>query len=295
MTIRTTSDLKEVDILRDADLFRVSTPAYDGYASSKVKYSTVRDGITAHTKTQLQSDWKLEGFNGKAVTNQLSGINDALTIIPENDSRSRVDFKLPPTSSSASKNPIDIPNRRDVITMITDNSQFISPNVYVEIDPMNSAGSTQYSNDPRQYHWHLDSGTTDSSQAQDIVSNLGPHRGVVISDSGFLTIYGWLASNASVQAQEAWVGLFAWIKTGTYPDAGNWVLIQVQPWIVGQYAQAAQYVGFNAFVKRGLELKIMTGFPVNGNSSGLHVGNTLMFNTTGNMPNSFVGYVIVNS
>ena len=40
-----------------------------------------------------------------------------------------------------------------------------------------------------------------------------------------------------------------------------------------------------------MELKIMTGFPVNASAGGIHVGRTLMFNQEGGIPNSFVGYV----
>ena len=37
----------------------------------------------------------------------------------------------------------------------------------------------------------------------------------------------------------------------------------------------------------------MTGFSVNGNNTGLHGDTpTLMFTDAGNMPNTFVGYIL---
>ena len=72
----------------------------------------------------------------------------------------------------------------------------------------------------------------------------------------------------------------------------KWVLLQAQPFVIGKYSQAAQYVGFNIPVKAGIELKIMTGFPVNGSASGFPAGPKLMF--VDNRPNSFVGYVTSN-
>ena len=68
--------------------------------------------------------------------------------------------------------------------------------------------------------------------------------------------------------------------------------LQIQPWIVGKYSSTAQYVSFNIPVKAGLQLKIMTGFNVNGNNTGLSERPTLMFAEEGNMPNAFVGYIL---
>lgn len=62
---------------------------------------------------------------------------------------------------------------------------------------------------------------------------------------------------------------------------------------MGKYSSVAQYVSFNIPVKAGLQLKIRTGFAVNGNNSGLHSDRpTLMFTDAGNLPNTFVGYIL---
>ena len=62
---------------------------------------------------------------------------------------------------------------------------------------------------------------------------------------------------------------------------------------MGKYSSTAQYVSFNIPVKKGLKLKIMTGFAVNGNNTALHTDTpTLMFIDEGNLPNTFVGYIL---
>lgn len=55
-----------------------------------------------------------------------------------------------------------------------------------------------------------------------------------------------------------------------------------------------QYVGFNVPVRKNMKLKIMTGFPVNGTTSGFQTpdGHSLLMTRYGNVPNTFVGYVI---
>lgn len=70
--------------------------------------------------------------------------------------------------------------------------------------------------------------------------------------------------------------------------------LQIQPWIIGTKSQALQYVGFNVPVKQNMELKIMTGFPVNTRNSGFQDSskNTLTF--INNQPCAFVGYVLRN-
>ena len=97
--------------------------------------------------------------------------------------------------------------------------------------------------------------------------------------TGNMTIYGWLADNGNVAAAEAWVGLFGLVTIGQNGQEKKWVALQIQPWIIGTKSQALQYVGFNVPVKKGMRLKIMTGFPVNTKNSGFQDSskNTLTF------------------
>lgn len=55
-----------------------------------------------------------------------------------------------------------------------------------------------------------------------------------------------------------------------------------------------QYVGFNVPVKKGLEIKIKTGFPVGGERGGPHNTQGSLTFMNGNIPNAFFGYVIKN-
>jgi hypothetical protein len=53
-----------------------------------------------------------------------------------------------------------------------------------------------------------------------------------------------------------------------------------------------QYVGFTLPVRKGLKLKVMTGFNVNGENSGFGNANSLMTSGVGSMVNTFVGYIV---
>ncbi len=104
--------------------------------------------------------------------------------------------------------------------------------------------------------------------------------------TGNLVCYGWLADKGNVAPQNAWVALCGYIN-------GQWVILQLVPWIIGTKSQSLQYVGFNVPVRSGLFLKIKTGFPVDGSNSGFQSGHTLTFST--GEPNSFVGYILYNT
>lgn len=105
-------------------------------------------------------------------------------------------------------------------------------------------------------------------------------------------VYGWLADNGNVNPEECWVGLFQEIENGD--GTVRPTLIQMQPWIIGQNSQIAQYVGFNVPVRKGTKLKIMTGFNVNGQNSGFGQSNSLMISRSGSLVNTFVGYIVNN-
>lgn len=91
-----------------------------------------------------------------------------------------------------------------------------------------------------------------------------------IRDTGNLVVWGWLAENDVVAppAEQCWVAMYAKIKCENGNATQVDVPIAVKPWIRGVNSPILQYVGFNIPVKAGLEIKIMTGFPVNGKSGG---------------------------
>lgn len=67
--------------------------------------------------------------------------------------------------------------------------------------------------------------------------------------------------------------------------------MSIQPWIRGKNASTIQYVSFNIPVRKGLRLKVKTGFPVNAENGGLQNPGSLTF-LDRNVPNVFFGYVI---
>ena len=114
----------------------------------------------------------------------------------------------------------------------------------------------------------------------------------LIRDTGNLVMWGWLADNGNVDPEYAWVGLFAALKCENDNTAQTYdIPLSIQPWIRGQHASAMQYVGFNVPVRKGLRLKIKTGFPVFGKGSAMNNDGSMTF-LDGWIPNAFFGYVI---
>lgn len=85
-------------------------------------------------------------------------------------------------------------------------------------------------------------------------------------DNGNLVAWGWLTEDAysTPLPEQCWVALVASIKCENYNNTQFDIPIQVVPWIRGKNSTALQYVGFNAPVRKGLRLKVKTGFKVSG-------------------------------
>lgn len=301
MTIRTISELKSAEKINKNDLFKISHQLYndgDKYSSQKISYQQIEESIVSASVTAVHDKWNMNESNVDDIDNRVSAFEDAMDIRYKNSIDSVVHFKNSPQSNGHAREDTDIPNVSEVVDLIRDNSDYITPGSYINVDTQNANGyGSTYVDNVSQYHWHIDAGNTDSSKTVDKFQNTGPNNGVIIKETGILTIYGWIASNSEIAAQEAWVGLFGNVKVKSEDGKikSTWQALQIQPFIVGKYSQVAQYVGFTIPVRSQLELKIMTGFKVNDTASGLHVGNSLMFNNEGNMPNTFVGYVLQNS
>lgn len=112
-------------------------------------------------------------------------------------------------------------------------------------------------------------------------------------DTGQLVVWGWLADNGDVDAEMAWVGLFAAIKCEGYDTTHTYDLpISIQPWIRGEHASTMQYISFNVPVKKGLNIKIKTGFSVNTSAQGFKQGSGTLSFVDRWVPNAFFGYVV---
>lgn len=98
--------------------------------------------------------------------------------------------------------------------------------------------------------------------------------------SGIFTCYGWLdeMNNPSIANESRWVALM-----GYESIVGKWTILQLQPFAKNNYLS---YVGFTFPVKRGMELKIVTGFAVGNNSDKYFASNTSIAN---HKANAFLG------
>lgn len=174
----------------------------------------------------------------------------------------------------------------DVEQIVTDTAFCFSGSSEATASPDNSSGRTE--DQANLMMWNIDSGQRDSSLFLD---ETGKRAGYVeCEETGILVAYGWLADNGNLNPENCWVGIFSPIKNkdGVVRDT----LLQVQPWIVGEESQTMQYVGFTLPVRKGLKLKLMTGFNVNGNNSGFGNQNSLMTAKAGSMVNTLVGYIV---
>lgn len=298
MTIRTISDLKTQTSLNNrpgkTDWFQTSLDLDDGkYASRKISFDNLSKDIVDNAHEDMLSTLNVPpgGIDLDSVQGRLELLESTGSVQQNRSGDVVYQFDASPKSAGRCNEDDDIPNREQTIDLIHENSTFITEGSYVDCAPKNAEGSTQYCEPPGMMTWHIDSGKRDSGE---YVNEYGEAQtdGVECTKTGWLVVYGWLASNAEVAAQQAWVGLYGMVKTADATASAEWTLLQVQPWIIGQSAQVMQYVGFNVPVNVGLRLKIMTGFAVNGSNSGLHYGNSLMFSNKGNMPNTFVGYIV---
>lgn len=189
----------------------------------------------------------------------------------------------------------DLVSKQQATDISRDFGNFLSPKTtFVDSDPQNTTPNTVF-NQEHMMKWQFDQDGHDSEQFM-----LDPYSNqralpVFAKHTGNLVVYGWLADNGNVAAQEAWVGLFGKVNIGnTSSEEKRWVALQIQPWIIGTKSQALQYVGFNVPVKKGMQLKIMTGFPVNVRNSGFQDPSYNTLTLLSNQPCTFVGYILRN-
>lgn len=286
MNIRTVSDLTEIQHpLADEDLVEVShSNGENRYSSHKYKIGNLRNDIVDRSVDESCRTFSIG--RGTDLSAPLAYVLSLSACVDEEDGTVTFD-KQPRVENPDPGNhdPNFLQTREQVCQIAEDKSCFIGPASYTECEPLNDAGSTQ----DYDYYWKIEGGQYDSSLALD--EDGFQMDGVRMERTGWLVVYGWLASDADVLPQNAWVALY-----GLFDDEDNWKVMQVQPWIVGKHSQQMQYVSFGVPVRAGAKLKIMTGFPVNGTVSGFQTySHTLLLQPQrGNIINSFVGYVISN-
>ena len=291
IVFRTTSDLPLADNPAPDALVQISQPMYSGnatigYASQKVLFRNFSDAVISGSVIKAREDFQVpEGTSiSSDVIEPLGSILSGENVAISGKKIFSVRPEVSDTSTPLSAN--SLATMGDVEVVVDSTAFCFSTNSQISASPDNSAGYTR--NDGNLLMWHIDAGQRDSSLWVDPAT--GKAAGYLKCPStGMLVMYGWLADNGNLNPEECWVGLFAKILNGD--GVVRPTLIQAQPWIVGKNSQTVQYVGFTLPVRQGLELKVMTGFNVNGESSGFGNANSLMMSGVGSLVNTFVGYI----
>lgn len=271
MTIRTISQLPSVDGEIDKDSFiEVSEPIQilgdRGYISKKTSYDKIRSQLQEEVSRGIVDTYSLNEKNGDPI--RISQIKEKVESIYDGTAELQTaKFKTNPQVITEKELTSDnqIPTVSQIKNTIIPNST--SFNIGSNSNYESAKTPTGFFNNPEIF-FSIDSGTKESSE-------------YIIQKTGNAVIYGWLADNGSTTSTNAWVGLFGEINN-------RWILLQLQPWIIGSKSSILQYIGFNVAVKKGLKLKIMTGFPVNGSNS-THQGD---IGWGINVVNNFAGYII---
>lgn len=312
MTIQSISQLDPITTIANEDLFNVSRREETGYSSKSIKFGNIISGINEEVCEYIAKKYDIPDWDAcfECDFSMVKTIERIKTISAENMTFYGVKtFVDPPIVDKDLPINLDeslekkVPNAGTVKKMIQAYSNTIAPSSIVDFDPENNSGHTAYY-PSKELIWHFDDNTNDSSLFIVDETTPTPQRAGYIScnQSGWLNIYGWITDGGNVLPQEAWVGLFAKLKVinqtdpATEADAAEErvIMVQCHPWVVGSKSSTMQYVSFGLPVKKGLQLKIKTGFKVSGNATGLQHSNSLLFNDAGMMPNTFVGYIIYN-
>lgn len=293
------------------------------YVSTKVNYADMLSNIQEVTTSSIVSDYNLVDGEEKIDVAQLKRtVDDAIGRDYELSGAKKftnwpyIDIDFPPVESALQPEYAQygdsfeyaLPNVKKVKELVNDNIVFMSTTNSLVAEgnplPFHSNSTTDYSvpespdylntiGSGKFYFWQIDDGMTDSSERV-VDPNSGSTADYIeIRDTGNLVVWGWLADYGIPAPKPAfcWVALYAKMKCEGANNTQVDVPISVQPWIRGQNASQIQYVSFNIPVKKGLRIKIKTGFPVNGRTSAFQEQGSLTFLDQW-VPNAFFGYVI---
>lgn len=316
MIIRTISQLPEISALTPNDYIEVSQSTIidnaTRYVSKKAKVGDIEKTFEGTISVNIantfdlyesqpsagsiQQPQPLSLRNEKARIDSISAENVDLYGVKNLHSIPEITLTSLNEYSKGHVTDNRIPNIAYTKELIQNNAGFIGDNYKIDADP-NTDSSPSFMKDSSQFmHWHIDDNGNDSTKWMDPEAGNARTQvdGVQCKHSGFLTIFGWLADNGHVLPQDCWVGLYGRMRVVDESTGGvaqnKWVLLQVVPWVRGYNATQLQYVGFNLPVKKGLWLKIKTGFAVNGHVGGFQDSRSITYAL--NQPNSFTGYIV---
>lgn len=306
MTIRTVSQLPPQGeaYLPSGSLFEVSVPSGNKFISKKLssdvllnqfEYTTSSSIATSFGLVDAGKTYKVNAIS--AAVNQLSVQDCVLSGVKELQTIPVITAPLTAYNYSANGR-FDtytpdqmVPNVMKVKDLIDSRACFIGSDYLVDGDPGNDEAPRFTKKSENFMYFRIDDNGVDSSKWIDPETRTEVGY-VVCPYSGYLTMFGWLADNGNVLAQDAWVALYGQV----YVDPENemptqkWIPLQVQPWPIGAKSSVRQYVSFSLPVKEGLRLKVKTGFRVNGSEAAMQDSATKSFNL--NEPNCFVGWVL---
>lgn len=323
MLVRTISQLPEVEAKTDFmdGKMEISIPESaqsNKYTSKSIKYETIEKQIENQLSIDIAKTYHLTADNAQPinVNDEMKKLKDVLNAdMTINGAKKLGDWPwvqkdFPTDFRKYGNNSGDfiLPNVKKVKQLITETPSYFSTpdsavaegnplpyhkNPSTEASKPESLGYDATVGSDKFYFWRIDDQGTDSGRAiYDIQSATEDHY-EKMRDTGNLVVWGWLADNGEVEPEMAWVGLFGKLKCKGFGDdyTQDWLPLCIRPWIRGANASILQYVGFNIPVRAGLELKIKTGFPVNGSNSAFQNPGSMTFQDR-NVPNAFFGYVV---
>lgn len=269
MNVRTVSSLPEVkneEIISNVDLFPISqfNSSINSYESKKLSYMKLYDSIENNIGSFLNNDYKLTTNTITTINGNINNINNKIgSETTKNTILNRI--KTNETNISNIQNNTPSWNITTSSGTSINSNGYISPNSNTKVKGTNFL-SFQF-NEGRKY-----------TNTQ------------TIQKSGNLFCYGWITAPSVIDPANAWVGIEA--KKGT----SDYMLIALQPWIVGDNSNVMQYIGFNCPVQKNMVIRITTGFTITDFSRSFS-GRGLVVNvnssaTYSNINNCFVGYVL---
>ncbi len=294
MIIRTISQLPKVtnlDAITTESLFEVSLNVDEQYISKAVSYGTFLSKLSGEIASGINVQY---GYKNGI---KLSSLNSQVELIQNGD----CEFKGIKNLTSCEVNLSTVPYDKDKVAALDAAYRSQAATIGYVHDAL-SVGSTFMSNQSKATGFVASTGLYYAAQPDGLMSFMFNEESasrtsttVQCPQTGNLTLYGWLADNGNVDAAQAWVALEAY--SDTVIDGGAWIIVAVQPWIMGSKHSNLQYVGFNVPVSKGMQLRITTGFDLNySNSTYQQRKNTLVRNINSvaetSITNAFIGYVL---
>lgn len=286
MIIRTISQLpRELEDIENDSLFELSKKVDDRYISKSVEFNTLQKQVAATAVEQTGITYGLIDGKNNIDVSKLKEVVDALKsgdLVCSGNKELNGDLSVIPGPTYTKDVPdadlYKVANVKYVQEAITNLNTFVGSksNYTAGI----AADGTIY-NPEQMLKCYFDN---DDMQTNE----------VKMTKTGNLVMYGWLADNGNVDTAAAWVALEGCIIGEN--NSETWLILQLQPWILGEKHENLQYVGFNCPVTEGMKIRVKTGFTLNyTNSTYQNRKNSLVKNNLipgTNLTNAFLGYVI---